>query len=302
MRILHICDQAGVACTLAKYQNLAGDESKVLVLAGVDKFGIYEFYKKYCTKLAQSDFIKTCLSEADCADLIHIHSRSDIFLELYRKFRTSKNIILHYHGTDVRGLKGDDLEYMGSARRILARSRRLVVKVRNKCRLLSLGYLYSAHKEAQRISRLTLVSTPDLLPLVRNGIYLPTPVDTDHFKPDASVNRQKKALTINTEVTDTEEALQYCKSNNINLDVQVYDRTTNPIIFKEMPQLLNSFEIYVDIRCLNHTILNNLSKTAIESLACGLQVLDYKLTFRRSLPSEHLPLNVVSQLSKLYRK
>jgi glycosyltransferase involved in cell wall biosynthesis len=302
VRILHIWDQAGVACTLAKYQTLLGHESKVLIVGAIDKYGIYEFYRKYCTKIDRLDFVKTCLSEAECADLIHVHSRSDIFLEVYRKFRTSKKIVLHYHGTDVRGFKGDDLKGMDLGRKIIVRSRRAITKLRNRCRLLKLGYFESVNTEAQRISRITLVSTPDLLGLVDKAIHLPAPIDTDHFKQYPSFNKQKKALIINTEVTNTELALKYCNSNNINLDIEVYDRTKKPIMFKEMPKLLNTYEVYVDIRYVNNIILENLSKTAIESLACGLKVLDYGLNIRRSVPQEHLPVNVTSLLSKLYSR
>ena len=53
---------------------------KRLIVGAIDKYGIYEFYKKYCTKLDRLDFVRTCLSEAECTDLIQVHSRSDIFL------------------------------------------------------------------------------------------------------------------------------------------------------------------------------------------------------------------------------
>lgn len=47
-------------------------------------------------------------------------------------------------------------------------------------------------------------------------------------------------------------------------------------------------------------ILKNLSKTALEALACGLDVLDYKLDRRHGLPDEHIPMNVVSRLETIY--
>ena len=47
MKILHIHDQAGVACILAKYQRRNGLESKVLSLNKIDKYGILKFYKDY---------------------------------------------------------------------------------------------------------------------------------------------------------------------------------------------------------------------------------------------------------------
>ena len=77
LRILHIWDQTGVACvTPAKYQTLLGHDSKVLIVGAIDKYGIYEFYRKYFYQNNRLDFVKTCLSEAEWADLIHVHSRN----------------------------------------------------------------------------------------------------------------------------------------------------------------------------------------------------------------------------------
>jgi hypothetical protein len=303
LRILHIWDQAGVACTLAKYQRLIGHESSVLVMNGVDKYGIYDFYKNCCTKLDPSEFLRSSLSETESADVIHIHSRSDIFIEVYRKFRKSKKIILQYHGTDVRGFKGNTLRGMDPGRKLFARTRRAISKIRKRYHLLKLGYLRSASTEAQKISDTTLVSTPDLLSLVIGGVYLPVPIDTDHFKNYGRRTEQEKAIFINTEVTDTSQALGYCKSSSsIDLDIEVYDRTNKPIMFKDMPKFLNNYDVYVDIRYVDIRILENLSKTALESLACGLRVLDHGLKFRVSVPEEHLPMKVVSSLSKLYSR
>jgi hypothetical protein len=47
--------------------------------------------------------------------------------------------------------------------------------------------------------------------------------------------------------------------------------------------------------------LENLSSTALQSLASGLKVLDYKLQFRQGLPPKHNAVNVVSQLSAIYK-
>ncbi len=272
----------------------------MIVFGPVDKYGIYDFYRKYCMKIEGLDYVKTCLSEAEDADVIHVHSRSDIFLESYRKFRHSKKMILHYHGTDVRGFKGDDLKHMDYAKKILAKSRRSIIKIKNRARLITIGYWSSANEAAQKISRITLVSTPDLLRLVKDGIYLPTPVDIEHFREDSKVKKEKKALTFNTEVTDTDQALQYLESKNINLDLEVHDRTKKPIMFRDMPSMLNNYQLYVDVRYVDNLVLENLSKTAIESLSCGLQVLDYELKLVTTVPELHLPQNVISKISKLY--
>ncbi len=38
--------------------------------------------------------------------------------------------------------------------------------------------------KARRLADTILVATPDLQQFVRKAIYLPNPIDTDHFKPN----------------------------------------------------------------------------------------------------------------------
>ena len=63
MKVLHINDQAGVACILAKYQRINGMESKVLSLNSIltnykfDKFGIFKFYKEYVDIVEGTNFV-----------------------------------------------------------------------------------------------------------------------------------------------------------------------------------------------------------------------------------------------------
>src|ERR687896_2535954 len=103
MRILHVWDQAGVACILAKYQRRQGYSSSVLRVNDQDKYGINKFYSDLITSCSEQDFIQRSLREADSAQLIHVHSRIDVIAPLREKYGKSKKIILHYHGTDIRG-------------------------------------------------------------------------------------------------------------------------------------------------------------------------------------------------------
>jgi hypothetical protein len=158
------------------------------------------------------------------------------------------------------------------------------------------------HSKAQKLADAVCVSTPDLLPLVRNGIHIPIPIDIYHFKPDNNSSAElKEAFTVNSEVTNIQRALDYCKKNGINLNIEVFDRTKNPIMYKDIPDFIRGYKTYVDIRYVNDTVLENLSSTALQSLASGLKVLDYKLQFRQGLPPEHNAVNVVSQLSGIYK-
>jgi len=290
MRILHILDAAGVACIYSKYQRKQGHDAKVIWNRDVlDKYGIYDFYRDYLINVTYEKFTETCLQEAETADVIHVHGYIDILFELRKKFNRQKKIILHYHGTDIRGLKKQELPH----RSLLSDT------------LIKLKMFYRkkiGHRKAQKLADAVCVSTPDLLPLVRSdGIHIPIPIDIEHFSPINDSKRElKDAFTINSEVTNIQGALDLCKKNQVNLNIEVIDRTKNPIMYSGIPDFIRGYRTYVDIRYVNDIILENLSSTALQTLACGLSVLDYKLQFRRGLPREHDAVNVASQLSKIY--
>ena len=297
MRILHVWDQAGVACILAKYQRRQGYSSSVLRVKGQDKYGINKFYSDLIIFCSEQDFIQRSLREADSAQLIHVHSRIDVIEPLRERYGRSKKIILHYHGTDIRGFSSPVMHHKhGHLASILPNSKSILKKlIRRKS-----GYIVK-NRKAQLAADGILVSTPDLLKLVKRASYLPNPVDIEHFKPDDyQLDRGKRALTIRSEVTDIDWALDYCKRNKVDLDIETYDRTQNPIMYQDMPSFLKRYNTYVDIRLVNGKILENLSKSALESLACGLEVLDYHLMYHRGLPSEHDPSEVLSKLENIY--
>jgi hypothetical protein len=115
-------------------------------------------------------------------------------------------------------------------------------------------------------------------------------------------HERKEALTMNSEVTDIRAALDYCKAHNIDLDIEVFDRTRTPITYENIPAFLKRYKVYVDIRFVNGKILENLSSTGLQSLACGLKVLDYRLRYLDDFPLEHNAMNIVSSLSTIYLK
>jgi len=291
MRILHILDAAGVACIYSKYQRMQGHEARVIWNKDVvDKYGIYDFYKDCLINVTYEKFTQTCLKEGENVDVIHVHGYIDILFELRKKFQRQKKIILHYHGTDIRGLKKQELPH-----------RSFLSDTAIKLKMLYRKKI--GHSRAQKLADAVCVSTPDLLPLVRNGIHIPIPIDTEHFSPKSNPNGElKEAFTINSEVTNIQRALDLCQKNQIKLDIEVIDRTKNPIVYSNIPDFIRKYRTYVDIRYVNDIVLENLSSTALQSLACGLSVVDYKLEFRRGLPKEHDAVNVASQLSNIYNE
>jgi glycosyltransferase involved in cell wall biosynthesis len=308
MRILHIEDAAAVACILAKYQNLTqGHKSKVVKLDKYDKFGFYKFYKDYVIITTSEElFFNSILEEAKKADIIHVHSKVELVPYLRNKYGKSKKIVLHYHGTDIRGLKNQKLPHRSRISDTAIRLIYLYRRIRNAVLLKK-----RIHSKVQSLSDLIIVSTPDLLQYVsaKRGIkkiYLPNPVDSDLFNPgiipsvNSSDSLQADAVTMDTEVTNMSWVQNYLKKNNINFDIDVYDRIKHPLMYSELPRFLKRYKIYVDIRHVDGKILPNLSKTGLEALACGLDVLDFDLKFRRGLPIEHCPLTAVSKLSEEY--
>ena len=69
-----------------------------------------------------------------------------------------------------------------------------------------------------------------------------------------------------------------------------------------MPNFLKKYNVYVDIMVDNGKILQALSKTALESLSCGLKVLNYKFEYIEGLPESHHPERITNHLETIYNK
>ena len=175
--------------------------------------------------------------------------------------------------------------------------------MKNKLWLLRNGYTGSLRDTMQRLADIVLVSTPDLVKSANKFCYLLNPVDTELFNERISFfdkDYKYDAIPIKTEAIDIQMALNYIKDRNLTHNIYVHDRTFNPTPYKDMPDLLKKYDTYIDIKFVNGKLLESSSKTALESLACGLQVLNYQLKYTKKLPHEHEALNVVKNLFNLY--
>jgi hypothetical protein len=109
MKILHIWDQAGVACILTKHQRILGHDVTILKRAGYDPFGIFEFYRESLLDIDGKSFIKNAIKQAAEFDVIHVHSLYKIIPDLRRKYR-DKILILHFHGSEARKAPKDPIQ------------------------------------------------------------------------------------------------------------------------------------------------------------------------------------------------
>jgi glycosyltransferase involved in cell wall biosynthesis len=261
MRVLHLWDVAGVSCILSKYLSRIGVESRVIHRRSHDVVGFLDFYSQFSYSIS-GDVRKFALETIRLgrhADILHVHSL-DNWLPLLRARLPNKPLLLHYHG--------DDIRYKQRSTR---------------------KHFY------QMLADRVLVSTPDLLSYAaRRAIWLPNPVDTDHFRPMPEL-RKKEALTFKMRYLDMQRASTILDS----LNVEIVDRDRSPIPYKLMPAFMNQFRLYIDAK-FERTALTSMSTTGLQALACGLTVIDWKNQHHTSLPDIHKPDRVVQKLLEIY--
>jgi glycosyltransferase involved in cell wall biosynthesis len=262
MKILHIWDQAGVACILAKHHRRRGHEVRIHKRAGYDPFGISQFYNEPLLHMDGKAFLKYAIKEAAGYDVVHVHTLYKIIPDLRKKYR-DKKLVLHYHGSEARSRQGDPLK-----------------------------------AEAESRADVVLGSTDDLKDFVDDIVGVPNPVDTEHFAPGSSLNG--KAFMIRTPRGNTQWVLDYLKSNNIDLQVEVVNREASPIPYAQVPTFLRQYGTCVDIKYIDGILLHAMSKTGLESLACGLSVLDHELKYVEGLPEKHKPEIAASKMLGIY--
>jgi hypothetical protein len=280
MRILHICDKAGVAGLLAKYQRLIGHEAVVVIqkdissyghetICSVTKIGLkpkkfedYGFLKKPLRKLFEKIANYTFLFKAALIarkfDVIHIHDNQWL-LWLLIPF---KNKVLEFHGTDLR---------QKPARGKQAKYNRLFLRIfGNKATCV--------------------VSTVDLLKELSSAKWLPNPVDPK-FIIHSKRKKPLSAVYFPKWYESTDKARKEAFNRGWNLTIMDYQ-----ISYGEMPEFLSQFDYMID-----QSAIPSLSKTALEALAAGCKVLGYDGQIHKGLPINHVPLSVASASLKIYR-
>ena len=269
-----------------------GHNAKVMRRFNYDPYGIYEFYKELVCFTPEEEFLETCLREANMSDIIHIHSRIDAFFYLHKKMKQKPRIVMHFHGTDLRGITSKQKKWPLSDFLIsfIKNYRKSIIRKRSIAMV-------------ENLTDKVLVSTPDLVSRVSKGsVLLHNPVDTEHFEKKPTHVPIERAFTFATESTfDKDWIIDFCKKNHIG-DVMLIDRTKSPIMYSDMPNFIRGFGKYVDIRYINNQQIKSNSKTALESLACGLSVIDHDLKTIHGLPEHHNPNNVVKKLEGIYEE
>ena len=263
MKIIHVWDQAAVACTLSKYQKKIGHDSIVVKRNGYDPHRIMDFYKEKTLNVKFNKIFNwLVVQKAKNFDIIHIHDHFRLS-EILRKKYPKKKIILHYHGSVLR-----------------LTPRKILEKYENKVDCI-------------------LVSTPDLLDFV-DATYLPNPIDMEHFSP-RKVSENGKTISFMSKFESQDLLEKLLEKNKISLKVNFHDRTKNPVNYYNMPEYLSQFEYLIDLKLVyNHNPAPAYSCLGLQALSLGLKVVNYNFKIENKFPVQHKPETVINQLMKIY--
>lgn len=258
LKVLHVCNTAGVASVIAKFMDkFYGTQSHVIHRRGVMR-------RRACDEIVDCGpwrFALKCLLKTRKYELVHVHDFDKLLSWITVIYE--KPIIMHYHGSRVRGKWKERTKYYRHASTIL----------------------YSTPDLKER-------ETPE------RAIYLPNPVDTDMFYPVC--NRLKKpnsALTFSHDADDLAEAL----ADQYNLELMILQRNVPHIDMpKTLSQFEYYIEVKRDREGRVLGKQNCVSVTALQALSCGLKVVKRDGKIMEGLPKQHEPENVCRQLYEIY--
>jgi hypothetical protein len=140
------------------------------------------------------------------------------------------------------------------------------------------------------------VSTPNLLEGgPSSATNIPNPVDTDLFRPRGPLAEPVSAVSFRYGMDREAEAV----ASRLGLKLTMLDRWSVP--YDRMPEMLSQFAFYIDMRKPpGHIEARSVGKAALEALAVGLKVVDWKGNLIEGLPAENEPANVAAKWNEIY--
>jgi len=107
LKVLHVGSTAGIGGYLAKFMEKYHDvDSLVMIRSEYDPYNLLTKYVKSLDCNFKEFFIR-CWIRSLFYDIIHIHGDNKV-LKLFKMTLPYKKLIIHYHGSDIRGKWKDD--------------------------------------------------------------------------------------------------------------------------------------------------------------------------------------------------
>lgn len=265
-KVIHIWNTAGIGGLLARYLDRHYDyESIAIARVSHDPFGLATEKTIVWDNRAIIWLMRSVL-KARNYDIIHLHSGIQ-WLPYYRMFYPGKKIVLHLHGTKIRGRWGDvDLSK----------------------------------------ADMVLVSTKDLLEgSPEDTLWLPNPVNEDLISKIKELKIKKsEGWAFHVDRFASVEAVEYAQENKLQIVVRNRDKIHQ--YHESFLKAMSNFEYYIDVKrgFPGHkeegNILEAMSLTGLEALALGCKVIDWKGEVHEGLPPEHRSENVAELLHHFY--
>lgn len=256
LKVLHIWNTAGVASVIAKFTDSQfGTSSTVITRKAADRAGLTTYGTAYPDGAAR--FFARALWMARSADIVHVHSL-DRVVPWVRRLH-SKPVVMHYHGTDIEGR-------------------------------------WKEKEGRWRKADYIAVSTPNLLDgAPPSAVHVPTPIDTDLFRPMPGERDPKSAVSFRYGMDADAEAT----AKRLGLNLSWLDRWS--VGYEQMPQTFSKYAYYIDMRKPpGHAVARSVGKAALEALACGSRVIDWEGKIIEGFPAEHDAKSVAARWDAIY--
>lgn len=205
------------------------------------------------------DFYRAVYDECCKSDIVHIHSQDKLvpWVKMMKK-----PVILHYHGSDIRGKWPKRKQYWSRADKLFYSTKDL-------------------NEDAPSYAE-----------------WFPNPVDTDLFYPILN-HPDKDALTLsyNADI----QAKELAEKHGYNLETlkREYKHNELPNLFRQYKAFIDIK--HLKGAKFNEAYYSSGSLTGLEALACGLTVVN-PYTIRTGLPFEHQASTASDQLFRVYRE
>ena len=228
MKVLHIWEISGVASTLQKHLAPLGVDCKVMCSDKGDPYGFAANHINHSKPVTAA----IIAAEARKYDVLHIHFH-DEFLPLLRGLYPSKPMVMHYHGSDIRG--------------------------RDRAK-------YLRHADA------ILYSTRDLAEyLPPEAEYFPNPIDTNIFTPAEKRPDHEYAIHFSYEADDLATGIAEKRNIPIIIIKQKIPHSEMPALLRNYTHLIEVKRKNGHL-IMGH-VNDTGSLLSLEALACGLSVL-----------------------------
>lgn len=269
INVLHIIDMAGGSSIQSHfYKKLGFGESWVLYHNKphpvIDYYNEVERFPRFRNVILEG--LKR--SRKSEVDIILIHG-GEILVPIFKLF-SRKKIVLQYHGSDINEIKRSKNLF-----RIIARS-------------MADAIIYNQKAHEEKI--ITIKKVP--------MEYHVNAVDTELF---SNKNLEKKGnLAFLSKNLNNKKTNKLLESFN---DLTIIDTQKNGRLpYKELPNLLNKYEMFVDLKVTKYNLLvPTLSMLALQSLSCGCKVFTFENEIKEGLPERHKPEIVMKKLFNLFQ-